>query len=86
MICLIGKVSFSAYLWHSVVLNLLFRAPRWTKPLGLDNPENGNLFYVGLFLGVTVVTVALSAITYRYVERPMIAIGNRVVKSAAIGS
>ena len=84
VICQIGKVSFSAYLWHSVVLSLLFRAPRWTKPLGLDDPTNGIPFYICLFVGVTAITVALSAITYRFVERPMIAIGNRVARSVAI--
>ena len=84
VICQIGKVSFSAYLWHSVVLSLLFRAPRWTKPLGLYDATNGIPFYICLFIGVTAITVALSAFTYRFVERPMIAIGNRVARSAAI--
>ena len=84
VICQIGKVSFSAYLWHSVVLSLLFRAPRWTKPLGLYDPTNGIPFYICLFIGVTAITVLLSAFTCRFVERPMIAIGNRVARSAAI--
>lgn len=84
VICEIGKVSFSAYLWHSIVLSLLFRAPRWTKPLGLYDPTNGVPFYVCLFIGVTAITFALSAFTYRFVERPMIAIGNRVARSVAI--
>lgn len=67
---LLGRVSFSVYLLHMVVLILC--APLVaTSRLGLAN-------VLLLIVIVLTVTVALSLLTYRWVEQPSIAFGNRV--------
>ena len=73
----LGTVSFSAYLPHFAViefaLTLLTRAPSWVDPF----EPTGVKFFLTL-LGFTVaLTFCLSSVTYRFVEQPMIFIGNK---------
>ena len=81
VICHIGKISYSCYLWHFAVLKLLKKAPEWISwEYGdeLETSFSSDSLYVIMFLAVTSVTAVLSAITHRVIEQPMIAFGNRV--------
>ncbi len=66
----IGKVSYSAYLIHFAVLNYLV-APRISGYADLD--------FAIAFTVVVAITVALSSITYWFVEQPMIKFGSSVI-------
>ncbi len=63
----LGLVSYGVYLWHQLVILQLVRHTGW---------ELFRIPVVPFFLAVTAVTVALSALTYRLVERPFIALGH----------
>lgn len=73
-----GEVSFSAYLLHFAVLDLVAgRLPR-----GFDRAETGwkaILVFVVLWVIVVLVTYALSRVTFALIERPMIGVGRRVL-------
>jgi len=66
----IGKVSYSAYLIHFAVLNNLV-APRLSGYPDLD--------FAITFTVVVAITVALSSVTYWFIEQPMIKFGGRVI-------
>jgi exopolysaccharide production protein ExoZ len=72
----IGKVSYSAYFWHFPVLGLLshsvFSLFASTMP--------GWVHFMLIFSVATVLTIAISAITYRFVEAPMISLGRQLAK------
>ncbi|GBG13837.1 uncharacterized protein NMK_1389 [Novimethylophilus kurashikiensis] len=73
----LGKVSFSAYLWHFAVLGgLTVLAKNGIDPLSLKTATHGFAFFCAFFPFLILVTVFLSTITYRLVERPMISLGN----------
>jgi peptidoglycan/LPS O-acetylase OafA/YrhL len=77
----LGKVSFSAYLWHFAVLGSISAlAKGGVDPLNLKNTIYGFYFFCGFFPFLILVTTFLSTITYRLVERPMISIGNNFLK------
>lgn len=63
----LGLVSYGVYLWHQLVILQLVRRTGW---------ELFRIPVVPFFLVVTAVTVALSALTYRLVERPFVALGH----------
>jgi peptidoglycan/LPS O-acetylase OafA/YrhL len=74
----LGKVSFSAYLFHFALLRVL---PPWLpKPLGAAATSwMAILSFVALWMAVVTATFALSFVTYRLVEKPMIKAGNRLL-------
>jgi exopolysaccharide production protein ExoZ len=76
-ICSFGKVSYSAYLLHFLVLNCLYllRASGY-DPFGLG-AVGSPWRLVPLIVAATGLTAALSTITYRLVEKPMIALGEK---------
>jgi peptidoglycan/LPS O-acetylase OafA/YrhL len=70
----IGRCSFSIYLLH-------FKCMVWVLPLvrGMTPiPE-----FATLFFGTAAVTAALSSLTYYAIERPMIRLGNRLLRRDA---
>lgn len=69
----LGKLSFSMYLTHFAVLNVLTKLG-FDKFLGGGNTES--FFY---FLTVLVIAAAVSSITYKFIEKPGIAIGRRLI-------
>jgi len=74
----LGKISFSAYLWHFAVLGSLgWLAAAGFNPMKVMAHSRGLLFFCEFFPFLILVTVFLSTITYRLVERPMISLGNR---------
>jgi peptidoglycan/LPS O-acetylase OafA/YrhL len=73
----LGTISLSVYLWHYPVLVVLIRA-------GWFGPDSA----IGLlesFLLVSAVTVALSEITYRFVEYPALRRGRRTSRHDGAG-
>jgi len=81
----LGKVSYSCYIWHFAVIELVmgsYNAMSWLELLGASQPSN-SWFFTLLFLVVTLVTAGLSSLTYRLIEQPMIRFGNSVVRSLA---
>jgi peptidoglycan/LPS O-acetylase OafA/YrhL len=75
LIVLIGRCSFSIYLLHFAVTDLL-RAPANTV-------EAPSLRFAVLFSLVTAATTVLAFLTFSFVEKPMIAVGNRLTSRMA---
>jgi peptidoglycan/LPS O-acetylase OafA/YrhL len=67
----LGLISYSVYLLHPLVIEV-YHHFRWTR---LHHPF---LLQVMLFAGVVAVVIALSSLTYLFVERPMQNAGRRV--------
>jgi len=77
VICQIGKISYSCYLWHFAVLELCaWILMKYTS--GLEGLISAELMFVIMFVAVTCITAVLSKITYKLIEQPMIAFGNRI--------
>lgn len=76
LIVTLGKMSFSAYLWHFAVIEIVGGSFLTSITLWVDPIEQPALAYGVLFLGIILVTSALSWFTYRFIERPMIRLGN----------
>lgn len=82
-IAFMGERSFSGYLVHFFVLNFVFTVPvagRSVLPL-FQSVDDGLLGYVGFFPIFVLVTMLLSAATYRYIELPTIRFGTRLAKT-----
>ena len=73
----VGKISYSAYFWHFVVLGLLgyLFAPGPAMPAWLR--------FGAVFGAAAVLSVGISSITYRLVEVPMIRLGRQLAASLA---
>lgn len=69
----LGRISYPLYLLHSTFLVLL--APRF-----LDGTQRGSF---GLLLAVTLVSIVASVPFHAWIERPSIALGNRVCRALA---
>lgn len=68
--CFIGKVSYSAYFWHFVVIWVLSTFPIATT---------FKLTYTAALLLATSITLALSQLTWMLIERPFIQFGAHLV-------
>jgi len=77
-ICYLGKVSFSAYLWHFAIISYIEHSPLVSGPIFGLAGEHGFLFFIGFFAGLVTLTVLFSTLTYRGIEVPFIRLGNRV--------
>lgn len=75
----LGKISFSAYLWHFAVLGTIGYSFHGFTPLQHMTDSRGPLLFLQLFAYVIVTTSILSSITYRLIERPMVWAGNRLI-------
>lgn len=79
----IGERSFSGYLVHFFVLNVLFATPISDRTV-LDmfrSIDDGLIGYVSFFPVFVLATMVLSTLTYRFVEVPTIRLGARVAKA-----
>ena len=78
----IGKVSFSAYLWHFVILASI----ESIAAVGLypfqSAGSHGFLFFCGFFPYLVAATVLCSSVTYYLIEKPFIDWGNRLLNPA----
>jgi len=70
----LGRISYSVYLLHLPVIGLL--APRMVRPGVVESW----VVFVGAVLGVT---IAVSMAFHRAIERPSIALGNRLCRRLA---
>ena len=74
----VGQVSYSAYLLHFLVLELAFHSLDVLLPASWQ----GSLTAFLLLSGATLAgTTALAWLAWRYVERPCIALGARLIRS-----
>jgi len=74
-----GRISFSAYIWHFAVLELLGGpiSQFILGPLGIS--ERGGIFFMFCFPLIVLATTLLSFFSYTYIEKPMISMGNRLI-------
>lgn len=78
--CYVGKVSFSAYLVHFLVV---FPIAQYFGPFHANSLVS--LALCAVFLAFVMgVTVCLSALTYRFIERPCIQAGNRFIRDRVL--
>ena len=75
---LVGRWSYSLYLWHSIVLTCVAAAlPAW---MWRPAVEDGRLVWAWDLVGIPVVfalSLAVAALSYRFVETPMVALRRR---------
>lgn len=77
----LGQISFSAYLWHFAVIESSQKLNiSGLSPLDFFTTSRGLVFFIEYLIFVIVTTTLFSTLTYRYIERPMILLGNRVIK------
>jgi peptidoglycan/LPS O-acetylase OafA/YrhL len=76
----VGKVSYSAYIWHFPVLGLLHKSGLFV--FGPVVP--GWLQFLAIFAAAVALTVGVSSITYRLVEAPMIRVGRQLAMRVAV--
>ena len=67
----IGRCSFSIYLLHFKCVAWVFLLVKGLTPA---------IEFAALFFGTAVITTALSSLTYYGIERPMIRLGNRLLR------
>jgi peptidoglycan/LPS O-acetylase OafA/YrhL len=77
----IGKVSYSAYFWHFVVLEIIGRAA--LDPLGIAHLTPAWPYYLAAFAAAVALTTLGSTLTFYLIEAPMIAVGRRLAAKAA---
>jgi exopolysaccharide production protein ExoZ len=76
----LGRISYSAYLWHFALLaTVIPHFQNWAYPLLLGGDGRGLGGFLVTFAGLVVITSILSVVTYLAVERPMIRLGSRLV-------
>lgn len=76
----LGKISFSAYLWHFAVLGVMAHfAKAGFDPLNLMTEPQGVGFFLWFFPLIVLLTSLFSTITYRLVERPFVGMGNTLI-------
>jgi peptidoglycan/LPS O-acetylase OafA/YrhL len=73
----IGKVSYSAYFIHFALIE--------TVPMPSHLSGNSTLNYLIVFAALSACTIAVSSITYRLIEQPAIALGNRILRRSRRG-
>ena len=70
----LGRWSFSIYIWHMVLINLLlafFTFPRTEQVQGLLQPLNGDLLTARLaFVAFLALTCLVGYLSYRFLEKP----------------
>ncbi len=70
----IGKISYSMYLTHFLSITLI---SHFTKDFWRDG---GEITFLFSFLLLVLVTVSISSLTYKYIEKPMIIKGNKLIE------
>jgi exopolysaccharide production protein ExoZ len=69
----IGRVSYSAYFWHFAILDIYYSIGR---PIFIAHSSMTQ--FVAAYVIVVLISIALSTITYRAIEKPMIRFGSRI--------
>jgi peptidoglycan/LPS O-acetylase OafA/YrhL len=73
----LGDISYSTYLVH-IPVSALFSILLWRIDPGW-NARSPLTFYAVLFVGYIPVSIALASLSYRYLERPIIDAGRRLL-------
>jgi peptidoglycan/LPS O-acetylase OafA/YrhL len=77
----LGKVSFSAYLCHFAVLNVIYIGKdKGIDPFGIGLAPSYLRFTICL-IAVTFITYLISYLTYRFIEKPLIKVGHQVAEN-----
>ncbi len=78
VICGLGKISFSGYMSHFFIVDLVALYFPLDEMCGFS--EFSVTLYVLVFIFIAVLVTALfSTVTYKYIERPGIALGNTII-------
>ena len=79
----LGKISFSAYINHFIVLGVL--GGFITQSIDSVFPQIGRAlgFYMLYLVLVVSLTALLSSLTFNWIEKPMILLGKKCITSAA---
>jgi len=79
----LGKISYSAYIWHFILMSTI--SGFITEMLAwigiVMSAQQQVLFFCGFLSILLLITVIFSTLTYRFIELPMIRLGNRLIKS-----
>jgi peptidoglycan/LPS O-acetylase OafA/YrhL len=72
----IGKVSYSAYFLHFAVITV-------TQRVGVDlsGLAHQDLYFVFVFMAIATLSIAGGAVTYRYIEVPMVNVGAALLRA-----
>src|ERR1700722_16857415 len=85
----VGKISYSCYLVHFAALGLPLRMfgihPTELTPWDAGSGSKNGVMFVATFLTSGLLTVMFATFTYRFIERPGIALGRRVIRSLNAG-
>lgn len=77
----LGKISFSAYLWHFAILGVMAHSAKsGFDPLNIMGEPKGLGFFLWFFPLIVLLTSLFSTITYQWVEIPLIEIGNNLIE------
>ncbi|AZN43331.1 acyltransferase family protein [Paenibacillus albus] len=75
-IAFVGRVSYSLYLVHLIVLLVLMNL--FTNPSSLLYPDDYDKYYISTYWllgGTVVISLALAALSYQFVEKPSMRLG-----------
>lgn len=74
----LGKVSYSAYLVHFMVLFFIDRLG-WIRLFDTENYLTSLLNFGIIFIMTLVVSIGISSVTYRYIEKPFMKLGQKLI-------
>jgi peptidoglycan/LPS O-acetylase OafA/YrhL len=75
--CFLGRISYSVYLMHFLILQLAIQAFQAYLPVAFSKPL---LAYVLLFAATLAFVTPLSWMTYKLIEQPFIRLGSSLVR------
>jgi peptidoglycan/LPS O-acetylase OafA/YrhL len=73
--CLLGRISYSFYLLHFVMLEIAIYAIQYIHPI-----NNGLAIFALLSMLTLILSTAVSYLSFKFVETPFIAIGSNIIK------
>lgn len=74
----LGKVSYSAYLVHFAVLFFIDRFG-WISLFETEDYLKSLLNFGIIFVSTLIVTIGISTITYKYIEKPLMKLGQKII-------
>jgi peptidoglycan/LPS O-acetylase OafA/YrhL len=74
----LGECSFGIYLLHGILLSLLFTEGHNLLASSL------NATLIVFLPASSIVVVLLTAVTFRFIERPMMTVGSRLAKTSSL--
>ena len=77
LLIFLGKISYSTYILHSLVLFLL---SRFFNSISLNTADLDIFQLMLLILGYALILIVVSSLTYKYVEKPFIGYGKKLAK------